>query len=250
MHTRNEMPDVVQAAPDNYLLRALRPPDFERLRPHLQPSEHASGEILYEPGDSVSHAYFPLGRALAAHRVMLPDGRGVETALIGSEGAIGGIVSHGRLPAYARAVVQYGGNFLKISSSQLEAQKRASNSLNHLFARYADCLLAQIFQSTACNATHSIEERAAKWILAAQERLGSQEVPLTQEQLGSLLGVGRSYVSRVIQKMRVAGLVETRRGRIVIRKRAELAARACGCAKLVRHHYEEVLGGVYSAAFD
>src|SRR5208282_810779 len=108
-----------------------------------------------------------------------------------------------------------------------------------------DCLLAQIFQSTACNATHSIEQRAAKWMLAALDRIGIDEVSLTQEQLGGLLGVGRSYVSRVMRKLREDGVLKTRRGRVLIVRRAELEARSCDCNALVRDHFEEVLRGVY-----
>jgi hypothetical protein len=106
--------------------RALKPSDFELLLPGLGRARHPAGDILYEPGDSVNYAYFPCGQALASYRVILPDGRGVETALIGREGAIGGIVSQGRLPAYARALVQFEGQFLKISSSQLESLKKTS----------------------------------------------------------------------------------------------------------------------------
>ena len=142
-------------------------------------------------------------------------------------------------------MVQFEGQFLKVSSAQLELLKKTSSSLNHLFARYADCLVAQIFQATACNATHSIEQRAAKWMLAALDRIGADEVPLTQEQLGGLLGVGRSYVSRVMRRLQEDGVLKTRRGRVFIARRTELEARSCGCNGSVRDHFEEVLRGVY-----
>jgi len=230
---------------ENNLLRSLRRDDFELLWPWLSACEHPAGSILYEPGDTVNRAYFPCGHALVSYRVMLPDGLSVETALVGREGAIGGIVSQGRLPAYARALVQHEGRFLKIASSQLENLKRKSPTLNHLFARYADCLVAQIFQCTACNASHSVEQRAAKWILATLDRIGSDKVPLTQEQLGGLLGVGRSYVSRVLLRLRDEGLIESRRGRIVVKRRLQLEAHACGCNTAVREHFDTVLCGVY-----
>jgi CRP-like cAMP-binding protein len=117
-----------------------------------------------------------------------------------------------------------------------------------VFARYADCLLAQIFQSTACNAIHSIEQRAAKWIVSAMERTNEDAtVPLTHEQLATLLGVGRSYASRVLQTFKAEGTLETRRGAIVVRNRAALQARACLCNEQVKTHFEEVLRGVYPA---
>jgi len=118
--------------------------------------------------------------------------------------------------------------------------------LSDVFARYADCLLAQIFQSTACNAIHSIEQRAAKWIVSAMERTNEDAiVPLTHEQLATLLGVGRSYASRVLQTFKAEATLETRRGAIVVKNRAALQARACLCNEQVKTHFEEVLRGVY-----
>ena len=120
------------------------------------------------------------------------------------------------------------------------------STLANIFARYADCLLAQIFQSTACNAIHSIEQRTAKWIISAMERTdGDDVVPLTHEQLATLLGVGRSYTSRVIQTFKAEGVLETRRGSILVINRDALRSRACLCNEAVKNHFEEVLRGVY-----
>jgi CRP-like cAMP-binding protein len=107
-------------------------------------------------------------------------------------------------------------------------------------------MLAQIFQSTACNAIHSIEQRTAKWIISAMERTdGDNIVPLTHEQLATLLGVGRSYTSRVIQTFKAEGILETRRGSILVRNPDALKIRACLCDESVKNHFEEVLRGVY-----
>src|SRR5206468_5383402 len=142
------------------------------------------------------------GSSLISYLVILRDGRAIETALIGREGAVGGMVSQGRLPAFSRAEVQLGGPFFRIDLHDLEDAKSRSMTLRHLFARYADCLMAQVFQSVACNAAHSIEQRTAKWLLAAIERTGAPDVALTQEQLAAMLGVGRSYLSRVIRDLK------------------------------------------------
>ena len=229
----------------NNLLRALRPVDLELIRPGLQAMEADTGTVLYEPGDNVRTVYFPCGPALVSFMVLLEDGRGVETALIGREGAVGGIVSQGHLPAYARCVVQFPGMFYRIASTDLEAVKTSSPTLRHLFARYADCVVAQIFQSTACNAAHSIEQRTAKWLLAAIDRTGDHDVPLTQEQLAGMLGVGRSYISRVIQTLKARGILETRRGHLRVRSMLALHSLACRCNEDVKAHFDEVLCGVY-----
>ena len=227
------------------LLRALRPNDYALLSPHLEFTERQAGELLYKPGDNVGTVYFPGGPSLASFLVTNADGNDVETILIGREGAVGGIVSSGHLPAYCRVVVKFGGPFALMPVSQLEAAKRQSPSLRSLFARYADCLLAQVFQSTACNAIHSIEQRTAKWILSAMERTGDQLVPLTHDELASMLGVGRSYTSRVIQVFKADGVLETRRGALLVRDRDALLARSCLCNESVKSHFDDVLRGVY-----
>jgi DNA-binding transcriptional regulator YhcF (GntR family) len=143
-------------------------------------------------------------------------------------------------------MVKFGGPFVRLPIGKLDAAKTKSATLRNVFARYADCMLAQIFQSTACNAIHSIEQRTAKWIISAMERTeGDDVVPLTHEQLATLLGVGRSYTSRVIQTLKAEGVLETRRGSILVRNREALRIRSCLCNESVKNHFEEVLRGVY-----
>jgi DNA-binding transcriptional regulator YhcF (GntR family) len=237
--------ETVQTPCESNLLRALRPADYALIAPQIEFTERAGGDQLYKPRDNVATVYFPCGPSLVSFLVTNEDGHDVETVLIGREGAVGGIVSAGNLPAYCRIVVKFGGPFALIPVNHLEAAKRQSPSLRYLFARYADCLLAQVLQSTACNAIHSIEQRTAKWIISAMERTGDVNVPLTHEELASMLGVGRSYASRVIQTFKTDGILETRRGSLVVRDHDALHARACRCNQSVREHFDEVLRGVY-----
>lgn len=237
---------AVDHRPVNNLLRRLSETDYALLAPHIAVEDVGPNELLYNPGDDVQVVHFPCGPSLATFLVPNEDGRDVETILVGREGAVGGIVSEGFLPAYTRIVVKFGGPFARIHVGKLETAKQRSNSLRHVFARYADCMLAQIFQSVACNAIHSIEQRTAKWILAAMERTGDESsVPLTHEQLATLLGVGRSYASRVLQSFKAEGVLDTRRGSILVRNRDGLRLRACLCNDAVKMHFEEVLRGVY-----
>ncbi len=232
--------------PFNNLLRRLSGNDFALIAPYLAHEEAAAGDLLYNPGDGVEIVHFPCGTGLASYLVANEDGRDVETILVGREGAVGGIVSEGYLPAYTRIMVKFGGPFVRLHVGKLDAAKTRSNTLRNVFARYADCMLAQIFQSTACNAIHSIEQRTAKWILSAMERTDDDNVvPLTHEQLATLLGVGRSYTSRVIQTFKALGILETRRGSILVRNREALQMRSCLCNESVKNHFEEVLRGVY-----
>jgi len=237
----------VTGRPQNALLQKLSTEDFELLAPHLQSVDLAANHILHHAGDSITAIHFPCGPAFVSFAVAVEDDREVESLLVGREGAIGGIVSQGRLPAYARAEVQLGGLFYRIDLRDLEEAKRQSPTLRNLFARYADCLMAQVFQSVACNAAHTIEQRTAKWLLAAIERTGAVDVALTQEQLAAMLGVGRSYLSRVIHDLRAREVIVTRRKRIGVRNVDRLRSLACECNACVSGHFDNVLEGVYPA---
>jgi len=236
--------------PYNNLLRALRAPDYALIAPNLLARGASANDVLYNPGDNVEVVHFPCGPSMASFLVAGEDGRDVETVLVGREGAVGGIVSHGHLPAYTRIVVKFGGTFVALKVADLDAAKAKSTALRHYFARYADCLLAQIFQATACNAIHSTEQRAAKWIIAATERTGDDVVPFTHEELAAMLGAGRSHTTRVLQGFRARGIIETRRGSLVVRDHPALKAISCQCNELVKMHFEEVLRGVYPSDGD
>jgi CRP-like cAMP-binding protein len=231
--------------PYNNLLRSLREPDYALIAPHLFAAEHSVNDVLYNPGDDVEVVHFPCGPAMVSFVISGEDGREVETVLVGREGAVGGIVSQGRLPAYSRITVKFGGRFACLPVGDLEAAKARSPAVRSTFVRYADCLLAQIFQATACNAIHSIEQRAAKWMLAAIERTGDDVVPFTHEELAAMLGAGRSHTTRVLNEFRSRGLIETRRGSVLVHDHAALKKVACGCNELVRSHFDEVLAGIY-----
>lgn len=227
------------------LLKPLKSADFELLEPHLEGCRFESGETFYEPGETVDHCYLPLGEAVASCFVVLDGDVSVETVMIGREGALGGILNNRNMPAYARSRVMHGGDFYRIASRDLKRVKEISPAVRGLFSRYADCLIAQTFQSIACNAVHSIEQRAAKWLSAAMDRTGNRDITMTQERLASMMGVGRSYASRVVQRLKRDGLLTTRRGGLLVLDEDRLKARACSCNDLVRKHFDSVLGGIY-----
>lgn len=230
---------------DNNLLRFLKSDDLMLLLPYLKAWAGPADKVLYEPGDEVRHVYFPCGASLVSYRVALDDRPDVETLLVGREGALGGVLSQGRAPAFARAVVQFPGRFLRMEAVELEELKLSSVTLRHLFDRHADCLLAQVFQSVACNAVHTIEQRAAKWMLAAIDRTGGTGLTVTQEQLAGMLGVGRSYVNRIIGSLRARGVLATHRGSLWVQDTEALKVLACGCNNEVRRHFDDVLAGIY-----
>lgn len=232
------------------LLSSLDQDDLSSLSRRLVKVEFGRGHILHEVGDIIRHTYMPLHGAMASFVAWADSDIGVEAALIGREGAIGGIVSDGEAPAFCRARVQFDGLFLSIETAVLEEAKAERPPLRRLFARYSDCLLAQVSQSVACNARHSIAQRTAKWLLFALERIGGRVVPITQEQLAELLGVGRSFVNRVLRRFVAAGILHSRRGLFVIENVAALQRIACGCNHRLEQHFRDVLGGWSEAPDD
>ena len=123
----------------------------------------------------------------------------------------------------------------------LEDAKLRSGHIRNIFCRFSDYLLAQVMQSAACNTYHAIEQRAARWLLTAEDRAGST-IALTQEAFAGLLGVQRTTVNAVIRTLQDEGLITTRRGLIQIADRAGLKRRACECHAIVEKHFAAVIG--------
>ena len=165
----------------------------------------------------------------------------MEVASVGREGAVGGIVSCGHAPAYSRAVTLVGGDAYRVPMHALEEAKGQSGFIANLFCRFSDFLLAQVMQSAACNAYHSIPERAARWLLHAQDRAGDR-IELTQEAFAGLLGVQRTTVNAVVRDLASDGLVATGRGTIRVIDRDRLRQRSCECYGRLEDHFGAVIG--------
>ena len=236
-----------QAANQNRLLAALKTQDLELISSRLQPVSLESGDVLFDTADDVDTVRFPLPGTIASLVLNLQDGNSAETAMIGLEGAIGGIVSNGHKPAFARAIVQIGGPALMLSTDDLEAAKQQSPTLRDHFASYADCLLAQVLQSVACNALHDFDARLARWLLMVHDRASDDELQVTQDLVGEMLGVHRTYATRILGELEGQGTIRRGRGVIVIMDRRKLERQACECYADIRQHFDRLLPGVHPA---
>jgi CRP-like cAMP-binding protein len=230
-----------EAFAQNRLL-ATFPADARRLiEPHLSVVSLKLGAVLQSSGDDVVMSYFPYGTTMISLCMSLADGRAIEVASIGHEGAVGGIVSCGHAPAFANANVMVPGPALTIPMPLLEQVKADSAHVRNLFCRFSDYLLSQVMQSVACNAFHSIEARAARWLLTAQDRAGDR-IELTQEALAGLLGAQRTTVNAVARTLQEEGLIASRRGLIQVVDRAGLRRRSCECYDAVESHFGGIIG--------
>jgi CRP-like cAMP-binding protein len=225
----------------NRLLATLGPAERALLEPYAEIVRLTRGETLICAGDEVSTTYFPLAGSMIAMMVELRDGRPVNVATIGKEGALGGIVSCGSMPAFATSSVQMPGEALKVSTRDVEHLKSRSSHVRDLFCRYADALLAQIMQSVACNTFHPLQARCCRWLLSAHDRVAGEHLPLTQEGLAAMLGVQRTTVTSVARHLQEQGVVSYRRGIVTIRDRSALQRLSCECYSEVEQHFGSVL---------
>lgn len=203
--------------------------------------ELAPGEVILQRGEQVRSTLFPLSPTMITMVIEMSGGRSIEVASIGNGGAVGGIVSCGHAPAFTRAEVLVGGSAFRVPMEALEDAKKRSPFIGNLFCRYSDYLLSTVMQSVACNAFHSITERAARWLLHVQERAGDR-IELTQEALARLLGVQRTTVNAVIKELASAGVLATGRGTVRVTDRAGLKRHACECYERLQNHYGAVIG--------
>ena len=228
----------------NWLLAALEPEDFAALEPHLNVVELPLGQVLYEAGDPIRHAYFPHDAVVSLVNV-LADGKTVEVALFGRGGGLGLLSSLVTREAFGRYVVQMAGTASRIAVERLDEVRNAHPELRQLFASYGEVLLAQTFQILTCNAVHPVEARCCRWILMMHDRAEQDTLSLTHEFLAEMLGVQRSTVSVVTRTLQTAGLIRQGRGSITVTDRAGLEETVCECYGRIQRIYRRVMPGHY-----
>jgi CRP-like cAMP-binding protein len=217
------------AAVQNHLLAALPETDQERLLPSLDVVPLKLKDLLHKPGERIHHVYFP-GGGFCSLVTVLEDGGMVEVATVGREGAVGVTAVLDGTPAPSATIVQGAAETcyrMAADTFRREMDRRAA--FYELLTRYAQALVGFIMQSTACNAVHTVEQRLARWLLMAHDRMEACEFPLTQEFAAMMLGATRPTVSVVAATLQKAGLITYHRGRVTIVDRVKLEAASCEC---------------------
>jgi CRP-like cAMP-binding protein len=221
----------------NLFLRDLPALVLEKLKPRLRAQNFAPGQVLFSAGDKIANIYFP--RAGAVSLVCeLAGGQMIETAMIGYESLIGGGAALDDRDAMYKAIVQIGGAGFAVDVDSACHVAREHEDFRRAIIRHEQLILAQAQQSAACNATHTLNERLARWLLHTRDVLGSDSFLLTQEFMAEMLGVRRTSVSIVAHTLQQAGLINYRRGHIRIEKPEDLQHAACECYGTVRMRYD------------
>ncbi len=219
--------------------------DLARLEPYMEVVDLRGGKVLYEPGETVTFAYFPHDCVVSLVSV-LEDGGSVEVALFGREAVFGYVSAFISRQSLGRYVVQIPGTASRIAIEHLQDLLEESRTFRDLTRRYIEALLAQTLQTVACNAKHNVEARCCRWILSTHDRVDHDDLPLSHEFLAEMLGVQRSTVSLVTRTLQTAGLISQSRGVITVTDRAGLEETACECYGVIRRNFERLLPRTYT----
>ena len=213
----------------NLILAGLPNREYARLLPDLEAVALSPGEKLYKSGEAIEHVYFP-GDGLVSLVTHMNDGTTVEVGLIGRDGMVGIPVLLGDDIAFEEAVVQIEGSAMRMRSAVLKATLRTNHSplLTELLL-YTRALMKQVGRTAACNRIHTVEERLSRWLLMCQDRIESDELPLTQEFISNMLGTRRASVGTAATGLQLEGLIRYSRGHISILDRGGLEEAACEC---------------------
>lgn len=224
----------------NRILAALPREEYERLSPHLEVVRLTPGRILYNAGDVVRYAYFPMGGMICLLSTT-GDGRTIEVGMIGNEGVSGiPIILKTRTAPY-QIMVQLAANAMRIKGDKLREEFCRGGQLQDRLLRYTHTILTQIAQSAACNRFHSVEKRLCRWLLVSRDRVQTDTIHLTQEFLSHMLGVPRTSVTMIAGALQKEELIRYSRGKISILDRQRLEAAACECYKLVKEEISHIL---------
>ena len=230
------MPDEFLA---NQLLAVLGSEERERLLRSAKSEAFEAHQVLHTRGREITHVYFPVG-GMVSVVVKMTDAAAVEVVTIGNEGVVGIPVILGVTFAAMEALWQIPGRALKIPAGVFREEIGRTARLNRLLLRYTEAVMAQVAQHVACNRSHSMEQRCARWLLRTHDRVEGDEFPLTQQFLAQMLGVRRATVTIIAGALHRAGLIDYRRGRIRIVDRRGLEGAACECYDVVRRVMKRV----------
>jgi CRP-like cAMP-binding protein len=217
----------------NRLLRRLEADDLQQLWPHLEPVALKSRRMLHHPGTEMEHVYF-IESGLVSVLARTGPAKSVETWLIGNEGLVGVPVILGQRISTHGRLVQVEGAALRIPAPIMRGIFDESAAIRRVILRYVQSIIIQASQNGACNAHHSVSQRLAKWLLAASDKSGSDELPLPQHVLARMLGVRRATVGDTVAALERDGALARSRSVIRINDRRRLEAAACYCYRVIR----------------
>ena len=214
-------------AQQNELLRALSREELVALFDHLELVPLVAGKHLFDFGDKMEYAYFPTN-AIVSLQFVTEEGGAAEIGVVGREGVVG-VSMYENERANCSAVVHCAGYGYRIKASVLRSAFFDGGALARQLMRHTSALFAQLAQTVAGVRHGSIEQRLCRWLLERLDRSLSNELKVTQEMIANMLGVRRESITCCAGKLQEEGMIEYRRGTVVVLDRSAMERRAGGC---------------------
>lgn len=235
----------------NHILRALNPQELAQLTPYLELITVSSAEIIYEMNEKLQYAYFPT-TATASLLCALEDGTSVQVAMVGNEGVLGISLLMGGKLALTQAMIHSAGYCYRISTKSLkEAINRSGGrrvgTLQQLLQRYAQALIMEMAQTTACNRRHSVEQQFCRWLLVNFDRMQTSSLTMTHELIANMLGVRRESITDAARKLQASGVINYHRGHIDVIDRDGLEDKVCECYSILKSQSVKLIQDLHVA---
>jgi CRP-like cAMP-binding protein len=247
MPRKNLLPGRARASPmkpardRNRLLASLSPDDLGLLQPNLRPVALQLRQVLEKPNRRIENIYFMDAGITSVVAVQTGETR-VEVGLIGCEGMSGTAVVLGALSSPHESYIQVAGEAQQIATGDLQKAMAASVSLHRKLLRYVQVFMVQMAHTAIANARARLDERLARWILMAHDRVSGDTLPLTHEFLALMLGVRRAGVTEAVHNLASRGLIEFGRGQIVVRDRKGIERHASNSYGVPEAEYRRLIG--------
>jgi CRP-like cAMP-binding protein len=226
----------------NLLLAALPGEVFERLGRHMRTVDLKHGSILHRPGKPIIDVYFPLD-CLISVTVTMTEARTAEAGIVGSREMVGvNAFMGGRETNQTEYVCQSAGTAVRMVAEPLLNEFDEVKAVRDVMLRYTQAYIAQLSQNVACNRLHVTEQRLARWILECRDRLGMDDVSMTHEFIGQMLGVRRAGVTEAAGALQERGLIEYGRKKLRVVDAPGLQKASCECFQVIRDEYDRLLG--------
>ena len=229
-----------EAPPANRLLAALPAKEYERVLPKLEPISLTFAQIIYAPGDTIRHVYFP-NNSIVSLLAAEDHHASLEVGMIGNEGMTGISVFMGVKRSRTLALVQGAGTAVRMKAATLRKESEQTGPFHRLLLRYTHSLLTQMSLSSACNRFHATDARLARWLLMTQDRIGTDEFRLTQDFMSNMLGVRREGVNKAAGDLQREDLIKYSRGHMEILNRPALEKVSCSCYRIIKEESDRSL---------
>ena len=224
----------------NALIAALSAMDYKRLAKDLELVPLTLGQVLYESGQTMSHAYFPIDCIVSLLYVM-KNGESAEIAVVGNEGMVGIALFMGGESTLSRAIVQNGGHAYRLKAQVLQDEFHSGGALSRILLMFASALITQMVQTAACNRHHSVDQQLCRWMLLSLDRLSSNRIIMTDKLIGNMLGLSNAKVTKAATVMQKAGLIHYNAGEITVLDRLGVEKRSCECYGVVKKESDRLL---------